>query len=317
MARLPQAAALFAARRPLEILAAEGAGDFLHGLCLFADRSGAAVELEEERRQFLQRRMAVAIDGRQGQRIEQLDARHGNAELDRLDHGLDRRIDVGEHADRRGHRFRDRVELDRQFGDDAERAFRSDQQACEVVAGRGLARPATGLDDATVSQDDGHAEDVVAHRSVTHGVGSRGTRCRHAAERGIGTGVDREEQAAPLERGVELQAGNPGLDRRVEIVGVHGDDPVHPGETDGQAAVNRQNLSFDRTARAVGNHRHAMTMAEGGHVGNFLRALGEQDAIRQGRLMNRLVAPVLEADRVALRKARAGSLTEQRCDFSG
>ena len=64
------------------------------------------MKLEQQRRQFLQRRMAVAIGGRQGQRIAQLDARHGNAEPDRLDHGLDRRIDVSEGADRRGHRFR-------------------------------------------------------------------------------------------------------------------------------------------------------------------------------------------------------------------
>ena len=48
--------------------------------------------------------------------------------------GLDRR----ERADAAGNRLRDAVQLQRELGDDAERAFRADEQPREVVAGRGF-----------------------------------------------------------------------------------------------------------------------------------------------------------------------------------
>ena len=45
-----------------------------------------------------------------------------------------------------------RVEAHRQFGDDGQRAFGTDQKAGQVVAGGGFARPAAGSDDAAVGE---------------------------------------------------------------------------------------------------------------------------------------------------------------------
>jgi hypothetical protein len=51
---------------------------------------------------------------------------------------------LGERADAARDRLGDAVQLQRQFGDDAERALRADEEPRQVVAGRGFARPRAG-----------------------------------------------------------------------------------------------------------------------------------------------------------------------------
>ena len=55
---------------------------------------------------------------------------------------------VGEGHDAAGDRLGDALQPQHQLGDDAERAFRADQQAGEIVAGGRLLRPVAGLDHA-------------------------------------------------------------------------------------------------------------------------------------------------------------------------
>ena len=57
-----------------------------------------------------------------------------------------------------------------------------------------MARRAVVID-ATVGHHGGERQHVLAHGAVAHGVGARGARRRHAAEGGVGAGIDREEQA--------------------------------------------------------------------------------------------------------------------------
>ena len=95
-------------------------------------------EFEEQGRALGQRRLAEAVDGGQCQCVEQFDAGDRNTHLDGLDDGGNCGIDVREGADGGGHRLRHRIELHGEFGDDAERPFRADEEAGQVVAGRGL-----------------------------------------------------------------------------------------------------------------------------------------------------------------------------------
>jgi hypothetical protein len=115
------------------------------------------VEFEEKGRRARAAWFAVAVDGGDGQRVEQFDAGDRHADLDGLDDGLDRCIDAGEGADGGRHGLRDPVEPHGEFGDDAERAFGADQQTGEVVAGGGFLGAAAGADDAAVGQHDGQA----------------------------------------------------------------------------------------------------------------------------------------------------------------
>ena len=157
-----------------------------------------------------------------------------------------------------GNRLRDAGQLERQFGDDAERAFRADHQAREIVAGRGLLGAPRGVDHLAVGQHDFERDDVVLHGAVAHRVGAGAARRRHAAERGVGAGIDREEQAAVAQVLVERLAGDAGLDHAVEILGVHLEHLVHVAEVDRHAALRRVDMAFERGADAERNDRHAV-----------------------------------------------------------
>ena len=56
------------------------------------------------------------------------------------------RLDARERADAAGDRLRDALQLQRQRRDDAERAFRADQQPRQIIAGRALFRALAGRD---------------------------------------------------------------------------------------------------------------------------------------------------------------------------
>ena len=83
----------------------------------------------------------------------------------------------------------------------------------EVVAGGGLGGAAAGADDAAVGEHGLEGEDVGAHLAVAHGGRAGGVRRRHAAERGVGAGVDGEEEAVLAGGAFELEAGDARLRR--------------------------------------------------------------------------------------------------------
>ena len=182
-------------------------------------------------------------------------------------------------ADRGRHRLGDAVEAELDLGDDAEGALGADEEAGEVVAGRGLAGAGAGADDGAVGGDDGEAEDVVAHGAVAHGVGAGGAGRGHAADRGVGAGVDREEQAGVAEVGVERLAGDAGLDAGVEVGGVDLEDAVEPRQVDGDAALDGGDVALERGAGAVGDDRGAVGGAEADDGGDLLGRDREGDGV--------------------------------------
>ena len=108
-----------------------------------------------------------------------------------------------------------------------ERALRPEQQAREVVARRGLARPRARAQDGAVGQHRLEAEDVLAHRAVAAGQRARRRGGGHAAERRVGARVDGEEQPVGAEPALERQAGDPGLHAAVEVLGADVEHAVH------------------------------------------------------------------------------------------
>ncbi len=191
------------------------------------------------------------------------------------DHGVDRAGEVGERADRRRDRLRDALQPELQLGDDAERALRADEEPGQVVAGGRLARPAAGPQHLAVGGDHGQAQHVLAHGAVAHGVGAAGARRRHAAQRGVGAGVDREEQAGVAQMGVQRLARHAGLDPAVEIGGVDLEHPVEPREVDRDAALERGDVALERGAGAEGDDRRAVAGADPHQLGHLGGAGGE------------------------------------------
>jgi hypothetical protein len=134
--------------------------------------------------------------------------------------------------------------------------FRADEQPGQVVAGGGFLCPPRGGDDLAVRQHHLQRQHVVLHGAVAHRVGARGTRRRHAAERGVGAGIDREEQALVAQIFVELLARDARFDNAIEILGVHADNAIHVAEVERHAALRRVDVPFERSAGAVTDDRH-------------------------------------------------------------
>ena len=193
---------------PVEAEAAVLGGELLGEARGFGDAGLAqAVELEQQRGVNGQVESRVAVHSVHLAVVHELDAGHGEAELDGFDDRVDRSLDGGEGADGHADRFGQRVQAKRDLRDDAQRAFGADKEAGEVVAGARFARAGAGVDDASVGQHHGEAEDVFAHRAVTNRRGAGGARRGHAADGGVGAGIDEEGQAGVVEGLDQLRGG--------------------------------------------------------------------------------------------------------------
>lgn len=136
---------------------------------------------------------------------------------------------LGKRADGRTHGFGQRVQAHGHFGDHAQRAFAAHHQAREVVARSAFAGARAGANHFAAGGDHFERQHVFAHGAVAHGVGAAGARGAHAANAGVGAGVDGKEQARVLDGFVELLACDAGLHRHREVVGVDAEHPVHAG----------------------------------------------------------------------------------------
>ncbi len=138
--RLPQTAAILRLRRPLERAAAMRLGDLAEALRLLGNARLGAVEFEEQHRRFDKAELRMIVERADRQGIGELDARDRQAGLDRLDHRVAGRLDARKLARRGRDRFGNAVKLQRDLGDDAERAFRADEEPRQIVAGGGFLR---------------------------------------------------------------------------------------------------------------------------------------------------------------------------------
>ena len=274
MPRLPQPGAVLGPRGPGEIAAAALLGDLAEVLRLLGDLVFAAVEFQQQQRRLRQRQFRIGIAGPHLRGVEQFDARDGNAGLDRQDGGLAGAAHGLERTGRRRDGLGNAAQFDGQFGDDAERALGADEQMRQVVAGGGFLRARAGGDDLAVAAHHFQRQHVVAHGAVAHRIGAGGAGRRHAAERGVGAGIDREEQALVAQMLVERLAGDAGLDHAVEVLGMDREHPVHVAQIDADAAGGRIDLPLQRGAGAERDHGNAVFGADPHHVldiGGLLR----------------------------------------------
>ena len=258
----------------------------------------------------------MAVDRPHRMSIKQLATRDRYAHLDDRDRGPDRGIDRFERADRRRHRLRQRVQPQRDLADRAQRALAADVQAREVVTGAALARAGAGADQSPVRRRDRQPEHVLLHRAVAHRIRAAGPRGRHAADRCIRAGVDREEQSLVPDLRIELVARDAGLHGHRQVLGVDAEDALHPRQVQAHAALHRQQVAFERGSGAVGDHRHAMRVGQGQHRGDLVVAFGEDDRLRRRHVEGRFVATMLLAQghrsAAAVAEARLQRLQHRR-----
>ena len=234
----------------------------------------------------------------------------GTPDLDRLDHGIDGVRQTRKGADRSRDRLRNAVEPHGQLGNDPERALGADKQPGQIIAGRRFARAPRGSDDPAVGEHYGQGQHVLAHRPVAHRIGARGAGRRHAAERGVGAGIDRKEEAGVAQIFVQLLVRDPGFDGGVEIGGADPQDLVHLRQVDADAAVDGGDLTFERGAGPEGDDRRLAFGAELDDRGDLVGGPGKGDGVRRVRRMVGFVPAVLGADRRLGRQPIAEQLAQ-------
>jgi hypothetical protein len=101
------------------------------------------------------------------------------------------------------------------------------------------------VDDAAIGKHYRHAQHVVAHGAVADGSRSGRARRGHAANRGVGAGIDREHQAGIFQVRIELEASESSLDRNIKVFRIETQHPGHARQVDRDAALDRVDMAFE------------------------------------------------------------------------
>ena len=197
-------------------------------------------------------------------------------------------------------------------GDHAKRAFGSDEQPCEVVSRSRLPRSRAGVNDASVSEDRGNRQDVLAHRPVPDGRRARRPCGRHAANRGVSARIDREHEAGVAESFVQLQASDARFNRRVEIFDTDSRDSIQIANVDGDTAAQRLNVTFERRACTEWNDRQTVARRDADNLDHFIERLWKTHDVGSRRRVIRLAVTVMVSDRRRIAGPRAQSLFQLR-----
>ena len=237
------------------------------------------MELQQQQRRLGQLKPCICIGGAHVQFVHQFDAGHGNTILDgghdSLTGGFNRWKRHARGADRLG----DALQFQGHLGDQAQCAFGTDKQAGQVIARRCLFRALRRTDNAAIGHNGLQRDNVVFHCAITHCVGARCTRGRHAAKRGIGPRINRKEQSAIPQISVQLFARDPRLHDAIKVVSIDGDDLVHRAHIHRNAARGRVHMPLKGCSRAIGNYRHAVDRADIDDVRHLLGRRGKDHGI--------------------------------------
>jgi hypothetical protein len=170
-------------------------------------------------------------------------------------------------------RRRQREELQHRGGDDAERAFRADEEVLEVVAGIVLAELAQAVPDAAIGEDDLEAEAELAGIAIGDHRRAAGIGREIAADRaGTFRGErEREEPVRGLGRLLRLLQDDAGLDGHGVAGGIDRADLVEPLQRqDDLPAFGDRDLAADHAGIAALRHHRRAGLARPFHHGRHL-----------------------------------------------
>jgi len=196
-------------------------------------------------------------------------------------------------------------QLEHRAGDHAERAFRTDEQLLQVVAGIVLAQPAQAAKHAAVGEHDFQPEREVARIAIAQHVHPAGIGRQVAADLAAAFRAQRQREQPARRGGGLLHRGQhaTGLDGDRVVQRVEREHAVHARERQhDRAAVHRRGRAAAHAGvAALSDHRGAGLGAGAYHRRDFRRAAGTHQRQR---------AAVVEAAPVAQRRGDVGRVGE-------
>ena len=160
-------------------------------------------------------------------------------------------------------------------GDDAQGAFRADQQLLEVETAVVLLERHQCIENGTIGQDSLKAQNLRSHRSVAQHLRAAGIGRDQPADRGRTLAAQRERkaQAAGLDGLMQGLQDDASLAGRLTGIGINAGDPVHSSQRkdDGATALVRRRPSGHSRIAALRHDRNAMRGAQPDQRGNLCR----------------------------------------------
>jgi hypothetical protein len=246
-------------------IAPEASSTFAHGEDVIRDFLVYAIDLAQQQRLAVERIAGVdeGLGGLDGEAVHHLQTGGNDAGGDDV---ADRGASLGDVIEACQHHLRPlrpRQQLDRDFGDHRQHAFRAGQQ-CQQVVTRGIERIVTDLEQLAGDGPGAQLEDVVHGEAVFQAVHAAGVFRNVAADRAgdLRGGVGRVIEIVLGDGFGNRQVAHPGLDhggarQRIDVL-----DAVELGQHQQHRAVDRQCARGKSGAGATGHHRHLVSMAE-------------------------------------------------------
>ena len=216
-----------------------------------------------------------------GQRVQHLDRGRDNAGGDDVTDRVAGVFGAGKVSDERPYRLGLAEQANGDFGHDAQRAFRADDQGPQVRP-EGVQRIAAQGDDAAVWADERQPEDVIGGKAVLQAVSTAGVLRDVAANRAhdLAGWVRREVEVILPHGSGDAGVGDPRLHDRALIVDIHAQDAPHARQADDDAMCDRECSPRQAGAGATGNEGDALTGTHPHHGGDLFSRGGQHD---QGR----------------------------------
>ena len=237
-----------------------------HPLALVGDGRRVAVRLHQQHRVAVGRQadVGVVLDAAGRHPIEELERARDDPRRDDRGDRFRRILDPIVERQHRPPRRRARHQLQQHLGDDAERAFRSDEQVLHRVAGDVLHARAAEPRDPAVGQHDFERHHVVARDAVLQAAQPAGV-LRDVAADGADAhrpGIGRIEQ--PMSRGrlVDRDRRDAWLCAEREVPRIHVEDRVHLREAHHHRALTRHAAAAQSRARPAGDDRNRFARRE-------------------------------------------------------
>src|SRR5262249_13974471 len=139
----------------------------------------------------------------------------------------------------------------------------------------------------------------------------RAARGSHAAERRIGSRVDRKEEAGAVQLAIELLARDSGLHAAIQVLAIYLQDAIHLAEVDADPAAHRGNVALERGADAIRDDRSPARGTQPYDFGDLFCGMREHDGVRRKRRVIGLVLAVPIADRSGC----GHTIAETRCEI--
>jgi len=263
--------------------------DVRHERGYFGDR---AIEFDEEERAA---HRIVGMDrgfgGLDGETVHHFYGGGQHACGDDAAYGGAGLVRAGESGEEGLHGFGSLDDAKNHFCGDAESAFRADEDAEKIVAGR-VERFSAEVDKRAIGENDFEAEDVRGGETVLEAVRAAGIFGDVAADaaRGLRRGIGRVEIALRLDAAGDVKIDDAGLDDDAGVLEIDCEDAVHAREADDDPVFDGHRAAAEPGAGAASDERNFFAMAETENGLDLGGGVRKKDGARHGAEIGESVA---------------------------